>query len=320
MSMSLDGYIEDVAGGIAFSEPDEEVHRFANQQTRETAAFLFGRGLYEVMEEFWTAPERADGGEVEAAIGRLQEEVCHATALFLAEKDPLARRSEREDPVEPRLDEEFDQGSEPVLVEGAAVLHERRNRCGESPFQHDVTLSSAVMSALKVERDGDVLRVTLAKPERRNAFDAALIAELTAAFADVGDARVVVLAGEGPSFCAGADVEWQRSSIDLSYDENVEDAMRLYRMLEAIDSCPAPVVCVVHGYALGGGSGLVACADIAVAWPDAVFGFSEVRLGIIPAVISPFVLPRIGAAARRYFVTGEHFDAEVAPGSGSSAK
>ncbi len=172
------------------------------------------------------------------------------------------------------------------------------------------------MSALKVERDGHVLRVTLAKPERRNAFDAALIAELTDAFVDVGDARAVVLSGEGPSFCAGADVEWQRASIDLSYDENVEDAMRLYRMLEAIDASPAPVVCCVHGYALGGGSGLVACADIAVAWPDAVFGFSEVRLGIIPAVISPFVLPKIGAAARRYFLTGERFDAPTALGIG----
>jgi len=168
------------------------------------------------------------------------------------------------------------------------------------------------MSALKVERDGHILRVTLAKPERRNAFDAALIAELTQAFSDVGDARAVVLAGEGPSFCAGADVEWQRASIDLSYDENVEDAMRLYRMLETIDSCAAPVVCCVHGYALGGGSGLVACADVAVAWPDAVFGFSEVRLGIIPAVISPFVVPKIGAAARRYFLTGERFDAPTA--------
>ena len=163
-----------------------------------------------------------------------------------------------------------------------------------------------------MERDGDVLRVTLARPERRNAFDAALIAELADAFGDVGDARAVVLSGEGSSFCAGADVEWQRASIDLSYEENVEDAMRLYRMLEAIDSCPAPVVCCVHGYALGGGSGLVACADIAVAWPDAVFGFTEVRLGIIPAVISPFVLSKIGAAGRRYFLTGERFDADVA--------
>jgi methylglutaconyl-CoA hydratase len=170
----------------------------------------------------------------------------------------------------------------------------------------------APMRGLRTERDDSVYRVTLARPERRNAFDAALIAELTAAFALVSDARVVVLSGEGPSFCAGADVEWQRSSIDLSYDENVEDAMRLYEMCEAIDTCPAPVIARVHGYALGGGSGLVACADIAVATPDAVFGFSEVRLGIIPAVISPFVLPKIGAHARRYFLTGERFDAETA--------
>jgi methylglutaconyl-CoA hydratase len=168
------------------------------------------------------------------------------------------------------------------------------------------------MGALKVVRDGAVLRVTLARPERRNAFDAALIAELAEAFSTVGDARAVLLDGEGPSFCAGADVDWQRAAIDLSYEENVEDAMRLYRMLEAVDSCPAPVVCRVHGFALGGGAGLVACADVAIAWPDAVFGFTEVRLGIIPAVISPFVLPKIGEAARRYFVTGERFDADTA--------
>ncbi len=168
------------------------------------------------------------------------------------------------------------------------------------------------MGALRVERDGPVLRVMLARPERRNAFDAALIAALTEAFADVGDARAVVLSGEGESFCAGADVEWQRAAIGLSYDENVEDAMRLYRMLESIASCPAPVVCVAHGYALGGGSGLVACADVAIAARDTTFGFTEVRLGIIPAVISPFVLPKIGSAARRYFLTGERFGAEVA--------
>jgi methylglutaconyl-CoA hydratase len=169
------------------------------------------------------------------------------------------------------------------------------------------------MGALRVERDGRVLRVTLARPERRNAFDAALIAELAEAFADVGDARAVVLAGDGSSFCAGADVEWQRAAIDLSYEENVEDAARLFRMLDAVDSCPAPVVARVQGYALGGGSGLVACADVAVAADDAVFGFSEVKLGIVPAVISPFVLPRIGATqARRLFLTGERFDAETA--------
>jgi methylglutaconyl-CoA hydratase len=168
------------------------------------------------------------------------------------------------------------------------------------------------MLGLRIERDGPVLRITMAKPARRNAFDAELIRELHEAFSDVGDARAVVLAGDGPSFSAGADVEWQRASIDLSYDENVEDAMRLYRMLEAIDSCPAPVVGRIQGYALGGGSGLAACVDIAIAGEDAVFGFSEVKLGIIPAVISPFVLPRIGAAARRYFLTGERFDAQTA--------
>jgi methylglutaconyl-CoA hydratase len=168
------------------------------------------------------------------------------------------------------------------------------------------------MAGLRIERDGPVLRVTLAKPERRNAFDAELIRELHEAFADVGDARVVVLAGDGPSFCAGADVEWQRAAIELTYDENVEDALRLYRMLEAIDTCPAPVVARIQGYALGGGSGVTACVDIPIAGEDAVFGFSEVKLGIIPAVISPFVLPRIGDAARRYFLTGERFGADVA--------
>jgi len=172
------------------------------------------------------------------------------------------------------------------------------------------------MSGLRTERDGAVYRVTLARPERRNAFDAELISEITQAFGDVGHARAVVLTGEGSSFCAGADIEWQRSSIDLSYEENVEDAMRLYEMCAAIDSCPAPVLAAVQGFALGGGSGLVACSDIVVATPDATFGFTEVRLGITPAVISPFVLPKIGAHARRYFLTGERFDAEAALGIG----
>jgi methylglutaconyl-CoA hydratase len=169
------------------------------------------------------------------------------------------------------------------------------------------------VAGLRIEREGGILRVTLAKPERRNAFDAELITELHEAFSDVGDARVVVLAGDGPSFCAGADVEWQRASIDLRFDENVEDARRLHAMMDAVDSCPAPLVARVQGYALGGGSGLVACADVVVAAPDATFGFTEVRLGIIPAVISPFVFARIGTgAARRFFLTGERFDAETA--------
>ena len=169
------------------------------------------------------------------------------------------------------------------------------------------------MPGLRVEREGPILRVTLAKPERRNAFDAELIGELREAFTDVGDAGIVVLAGDGESFCAGADIEWQRSAVDLSFDENVEDAMRLFGMMQAINDCPAPVVARIQGYALGGGSGVTAAVDIAVAAEDAVFGFSEVKLGIVPAVISPFVLPKIGdAAARRYFLTGERFDAETA--------
>jgi methylglutaconyl-CoA hydratase len=169
------------------------------------------------------------------------------------------------------------------------------------------------MSGLRIEHEGDVLRVTLARPERRNAFDAELIAALTDAFADVGDARAVVLAGDGDTFCAGADIEWQRSAIDLSFEENVEDALRLYRMLETIDSCPAPVVARIQGYCLGGGCGLASCADVAIGGEDAVFGFSEVKLGIVAAVISPFALARIGpSAARRYFLTGERFGAEVA--------
>ena len=169
------------------------------------------------------------------------------------------------------------------------------------------------MSTLRIKRDGALLRIAMARPERRNAFDAALIEELTGAFADVGDARAVLLTGDGPSFSAGADVEWMRSSVELSYDENHADALRLRAMLDAIDSCPAPVVAGVQGHALGGGCGLVACCDIVVAEPGAQFGFSEVKLGIVPAVISPFALAKIGpGAARRYFVTGERFSAEVA--------
>jgi methylglutaconyl-CoA hydratase len=169
------------------------------------------------------------------------------------------------------------------------------------------------MSALRIERAGGVLRVTITKPERRNAFDASLIGELDEAFRDVGDVRAVVLAGDGPSFSAGADVDWMRSSVDLSYDENIADALRLHAMLEAIDSCPAPVVARVQGHALGGGCGLVACCDVVIAERGTQFAFSEAKLGIVPAVISPFALAKIGSgAARRYFVTGERFDAAVA--------
>jgi methylglutaconyl-CoA hydratase len=169
------------------------------------------------------------------------------------------------------------------------------------------------VSALQVERDDSILRITLTRPERRNAFDAQLIGELSQAFVDVGRVNAVLLSGEGPSFCAGADVEWMGASIGLSLEENVADANAMRSMFEAIDSCPAPVVARVQGHALGGGAGLVAAADIAIAEPKAVFAFSEVKLGIIPAVISPFTLAKIGVShARRYFVTGERFDAETA--------
>ena len=170
------------------------------------------------------------------------------------------------------------------------------------------------MVALRTEQAGDVLRITMSRPELRNAFDAALIHGLSEVFSTVGDdVRAVVLAGEGPSFSAGADVEWMRAAVDLSYEQNVADARRLRKMLETIDACPAPVIARVQGHALGGGCGLVACSDIAVAAPDTQFAFSEVKLGIIPAVISPFAISKIGpSAARRYFVTGERFDAETA--------
>src|SRR5829696_1834052 len=118
------------------------------------------------------------------------------------------------------------------------------------------------MGALRIERDGDLLRLTLARPETRNAFDAALIAELAEAFVDVGKSRAVLLSGEGPSFCAGADVEWMRASVELDYEANVADANALRGMLDAVDRCPAPVLVRVQGHALGGGAGLVACADI----------------------------------------------------------
>ena len=169
------------------------------------------------------------------------------------------------------------------------------------------------MGALRIERDDDVLRITLARAETRNAFDAALISEVSHAFVDVGTCRAVVLAGDGPSFSAGADVDWMRASADLDRDANVADANALRRMFESIDGCPAPVVAIVQGHALGGGIGLVACSDIVVAEPGAVFAFSEVKLGIIPAVISPFVLAKIGSGAtRRYFLTGERFGPDVA--------
>ena len=166
---------------------------------------------------------------------------------------------------------------------------------------------------LRAERRGAAVYVTLSRPEVHNAFNERLIAELREVFERLdGDdqTRAVVLAGEGPSFCAGADLNWMRASLEYTHDENVADALRMADMFRAIDNCRHPVIGRIHGASLGGGSGLTAVCDIAIAAEDARFGFTEARLGIAPAVISPFVLRKIGQShARALFVTAERFDA-----------
>lgn len=169
---------------------------------------------------------------------------------------------------------------------------------------------------LDVERQArGIVRVTLNRPDRHNAFDEVLIAALAEAFAGFASAppRAVVLAGAGKSFCAGADADWMRRAAGWSEAENRADAQALSDMLAAIDSCPAPVIAIAHGAVMGGGVGLLACADLVVAHPEARFALSEVRLGITPATISPFVIRAIGArAARRWFLTAERFGATQA--------
>lgn len=168
-------------------------------------------------------------------------------------------------------------------------------------------------SFVQTQCSGAVATVTLARPDLHNAFNEIVIAELTAAFRDLdarSDVRAVILAGEGKSFCAGADVNWMKRMVGYSRDENVADALAMAAMLRAIRDCPKPVIARVHGPAIGGGVGLTAACDIAVAVESAVFSLSEVRLGIIPAVISPFVLEKIGIGqARRYGLTAERFSA-----------
>jgi len=167
-----------------------------------------------------------------------------------------------------------------------------------------------------------VARITLSRPEVRNAFDDLLIGELAAAVEEVRETheeapesapRALILTGAGETFCAGADMNWMRRSVSFSRDENEADAMRMAAMLRALDELPVPTIARVNGASLGGGMGLLACCDIAVAVDTAQFGFTEARLGIAPAVISAFVIPKIGvSAARRYFLTAELFDATVA--------
>lgn len=169
---------------------------------------------------------------------------------------------------------------------------------------------------LRLERRGRVARIALSRSEVRNAFNDVLIAELTRAFQDTAeDARVraVVLSGDGPAFCAGADVSWMRQAGGYSRQENEADALRMARMLRTIDACPHPVIALAHGAAIGGGVGLLAAADIVIAAEGTVFSLAEVRLGILPSVISPYVVRAIGPRfARDVFLTGDRFDAREA--------
>ena len=173
---------------------------------------------------------------------------------------------------------------------------------------------------LKIDTDKHIARVTLDRPDVHNAFNDELIRLVTGAFTDLGardDIRVIVLAGNGKSFCAGADLNWMKRMVQYSHDQNVEDARALASMFLSIAKCPKPVIGRIHGAALGGGAGLAAACDIAVAVESAQFGFTEVKLGILPAVISPFVIARIGTArAREFFITGERFLAGVAQSIG----
>ncbi|HEY0867173.1 MAG TPA: enoyl-CoA hydratase-related protein [Fimbriimonas sp.] len=167
---------------------------------------------------------------------------------------------------------------------------------------------------LRVESEGPVVRMTLDRPEVRNAFDDELIEAMHQAFESLPKGtRAVVLSGEGDVFCAGGDLNWMRRTAGYSDDQNYRDALRLAGLFEAISRCPAAVIARVHGPAYGGACGLVAAADIALASQAARFAFSEVRIGLVPATISPFVIRKIGAgAARALFTTGEVFDAERA--------
>lgn len=161
----------------------------------------------------------------------------------------------------------------------------------------------------------DVVRLALDRPDVHNAFDAELITALTERFSALSDAppRALVLTGEGRSFSAGADLSWMRSMAEADEAGNRADAQRLAAMFRALDTLPCPVIARVQGAAFGGGVGLVACCDMAIASEHARFGLTEVRLGLVPATIAPFVMARIGRThARRYFLTGERFDAREA--------
>ena len=170
--------------------------------------------------------------------------------------------------------------------------------------------------ALNVAVNDRIARITLTRPEVRNAFNDEVIQQLKAAFESVGansDVRAVVLAAEGPAFCAGADLNWMRRMADYTRDENLADAGQLAAMLKAIYECPKPTIAAVQGDVFAGGMGLVAACDMAVSVRTATYCLSEVKLGLIPATISPYVIRAMGArAAHRYFLTAERFSAEEA--------
>jgi methylglutaconyl-CoA hydratase len=172
------------------------------------------------------------------------------------------------------------------------------------------------VSSVHIDSTDSVTRITLNRPDVRNAFDESLIAELTTwaeSIALGGATRVAVLSGAGKAFCAGADLAWMSKMVGYSTAENLRDARAAARMFEALNMVPIPVIGRVHGAALGGGAGLAAVCDIVVAADDAVFGFTEVKLGILPAMISPYVIAKIGqSAARELFLTGARFGAERA--------
>jgi len=173
-------------------------------------------------------------------------------------------------------------------------------------------MSAKSFETLQVERDGRVVRLWLNRPAVRNAFNAVMIRELRRALEDVrrdDQARVVVLSGRGPSFCSGADLNWMREIIDFSYEQNIGETMELAEVLHEIYSLPKPTVARVNGPAIGGGTGFVSVCDIVVASTEARFGLSEVKIGVVPAAISPYVVRRMGESrARQYFLTGERFD------------
>ncbi|WP_159017570.1 enoyl-CoA hydratase-related protein [Cognatiluteimonas profundi] len=170
--------------------------------------------------------------------------------------------------------------------------------------------------SLQLHRDGAVARLRLDRPEVHNAFDPALIAALTTRLQSVAaddGIRVVVLEGTGASFSAGADLYWMRGMASASERANREDALALARLMRTLDTLPKPTIARVHGAAFGGGVGLVACCDIAIGTPEARFGLTESKLGLLPAVISPYVIQAIGARqARRWFASAEMFDAAEA--------